>query len=200
MRRDPHDPAAAVMVASILDAAERVLEANGRAGLTTNRVSEKAGVSIGSLYQYFPNKEAIAAGLFERYLQIYVKIFLDTMSAPGTYADAVERLIRAMIVTYFKQPQIHRYLYEMRDDADMHGRIRESLDLCVQAISNMLRAGGLDEPRATGIGFVLVHACDGVCTAAYQRGVTETDSLAEPFITMVRGYLEKLGVGDRRIG
>ena len=51
---------------AILEAAARILEAEGLAGVTTNRVAERAGVSIGSLYQYFPAREAILAELVKR--------------------------------------------------------------------------------------------------------------------------------------
>lgn len=54
------------MVEWIVDAAARILAAEGLAGLTTNRVAEVAGISVGSLYQYFPNKDAIVVTLIER--------------------------------------------------------------------------------------------------------------------------------------
>ena len=54
------------MVHAILDAAEKVLEDEGMVVFTTNYVAEVAGVSVGSLYQYFANKESLIAGVFER--------------------------------------------------------------------------------------------------------------------------------------
>ncbi|MEJ1992433.1 MAG: TetR family transcriptional regulator [Maritimibacter sp.] len=52
--------------AAIVEAAARILESAGAAGLTTNHIAERAGVSIGSLYQYFPNKQAVIAALLRR--------------------------------------------------------------------------------------------------------------------------------------
>ncbi len=54
---------------AILQAAAQVFERRGYAAATTNRIAERAGVSIGSLYQYFPNKAAILVALSERHLQ-----------------------------------------------------------------------------------------------------------------------------------
>ena len=54
------DPAA---LPAILEAAARILETGGATGLNTNAIAQRAGVSVGSLYQYFPNKEAILAEL-----------------------------------------------------------------------------------------------------------------------------------------
>lgn len=65
-RKIPRQPRARETVRAILDATAHILGAG--ATLTTNRVAEVAGVSIGSLYQYFPSKEALVAALVERML------------------------------------------------------------------------------------------------------------------------------------
>lgn len=62
----PHQQRAIATVHAILDAGIRVLERDGMAGFNTNRVAETAGVSPGSLYQYFSNKEMIVSGIVER--------------------------------------------------------------------------------------------------------------------------------------
>src|ERR1700744_4997226 len=58
-RKQPKQTRSAQLVADILDAAAQVLAKDGARRFTTARVAERAGVSVGSLYQYFPNKEAI---------------------------------------------------------------------------------------------------------------------------------------------
>lgn len=55
------------MVGRIVDAGERVLIAHGYDGASTNRIADAAGISPGSLYQYFPNKDAVVAAVIERY-------------------------------------------------------------------------------------------------------------------------------------
>jgi AcrR family transcriptional regulator len=62
----PRTEAGAEIIESVLAAAELVIEEDGLARFTTNRVAERAGVSVGSLYQYFPNKEAVLAELARR--------------------------------------------------------------------------------------------------------------------------------------
>lgn len=64
-RRRPQQARARKTVARILTAAQEIVRRKGLAGLTTNHVAVDAGVSIGSLYQYFPNKNAILIALFE---------------------------------------------------------------------------------------------------------------------------------------
>src|SRR5581483_65544 len=65
-RRIPRQTRAAETVSAILDAAAQVLEAGGLAAFTTNAVAERAGVSIGTLYQYFADKQALLRALGER--------------------------------------------------------------------------------------------------------------------------------------
>jgi AcrR family transcriptional regulator len=65
-RRAPLQDRSRQMVEAILEAAARVLRRHSLAGFNTNRVAELAGISIGSLYQYFPNKDALTAALVER--------------------------------------------------------------------------------------------------------------------------------------
>nr|WP_197283066.1 TetR/AcrR family transcriptional regulator [Novosphingobium sp. ST904] len=65
-RKTPRQARSAETVRAILEAAARILETKGFDGYNTNAVAELAGVSIGSLYQYFPGKDALTAGLIQR--------------------------------------------------------------------------------------------------------------------------------------
>jgi AcrR family transcriptional regulator len=65
-RKKPRQARAQTMVALILEAATRVLAEQSLAGFNTNRVAERAGISVGSLYQYFPNKSALMVALIVR--------------------------------------------------------------------------------------------------------------------------------------
>src|SRR6188768_1896869 len=68
-RKRPRQSRSVATVDTIIAATARVLVKQGFDGLTTNAVAEAAGVSIGSLYQYFPNKEALVAALVERHVE-----------------------------------------------------------------------------------------------------------------------------------
>src|SRR5688500_4830294 len=68
-RKAPQQDRSKVTVDAILDAAAELLERRGYVRMTTNSVAKRAGVSVGSLYQYFPSKEALIVGLLGRYTE-----------------------------------------------------------------------------------------------------------------------------------
>src|ERR1017187_3771063 len=82
-RRDPAQERSRQTVDAIVEAAGRLLVEHGRLGVTTNAVAERAGVSIGSLYQYFPNKEAIFAALQERHRDQVMPLIQHTLARPA---------------------------------------------------------------------------------------------------------------------
>jgi len=67
-RRAPVQERSQLTVEAILDTVIKLLKRRGASSITTNRIAEAAGVSIGSLYQYFPNKRAIFVALHERHI------------------------------------------------------------------------------------------------------------------------------------
>lgn len=73
----PRQPRSVEMVHTILNAGMHVIEEEGLAAMTTNRVAERAGVSVGSLYQYFANRDSILAGIIERSLLDITRLMRD---------------------------------------------------------------------------------------------------------------------------
>src|ERR1700750_1576209 len=67
LRKTPSQTRALRTVDTLFEAATRILDSEGEAGFTTNRIAERAGFSIGTLYQYFPSKEAIVVALVRRH-------------------------------------------------------------------------------------------------------------------------------------
>ncbi len=196
MRRDPHDPSAALLVKSVLDAAVQLLVAHGQQGLTTNRVAERAGVSIGSVYEYFPNKEAIIAVLSERYLADYVDVFTSVIRTPGTYGDVAARVVESLVEKYRSQPRIHRHLFEMLGATDMHTRYGQVIDRSVTLVGYLLQAAGVPMDRAANAAFAIVHSANGMCIGLYVREIVDPTEQGRAFVEMIRGHLQRLGVHD----
>jgi AcrR family transcriptional regulator len=108
-RRTPRQRRSRAIVAAIVEAGRRLLEAEGPSALTTNRIAERAGVSIGSLYRYFPNKEAIVSAIYDAETGREVAGLRTAPSWPIEAAPLPEAL--AMIVDY--QLERHRRLWRL---------------------------------------------------------------------------------------
>jgi AcrR family transcriptional regulator len=96
----------------MLDAAVKLLRRGGAAAVTTNRIAETAGVSIGSVYQYFPNKHALFAALHERHIRIVdtvVQRRLD-VGADSSLESLVDSLLEGMIEAHAADPELFELL------------------------------------------------------------------------------------------
>lgn len=99
LRKKPTTAAGAQITEAVLVAAGQVLEEHGADKLTTNLVAQKAGVSVGSLYQYFPNKDAIMAELarrLERMTEEHIVAALQ-QSEQGSLRETAERIVDIML-------------------------------------------------------------------------------------------------------
>ncbi|MCF7672842.1 TetR/AcrR family transcriptional regulator [Bacillus subtilis] len=103
-----------ITVEAILDATARVLVREGYARTSTNRIATVAGVSIGSLYQYFPNKESLVAALVARHNRKILSLLENTMQecTSEDLNSTMRELVRAMIAAYRVDPELHRILME----------------------------------------------------------------------------------------
>ncbi len=113
-RKAPRQARSKATVDVILEATARVLVRDGYALASTNRIAEAAGVSIGSLYQYFPSKQALVTALRRRHAEHMLAMLLDVGrgAAEACAADAVRILVHAVIAAHMVDPQLHRVLGE----------------------------------------------------------------------------------------
>ena len=161
-RRTPRQPRSEATVEAILDAAFQLLEQGGPRALTTNHIAERAGVSVGTLYQYFRGKQAILGALAQRQAAAardrIARIVID-----GPRISAVRLIVRTLATAFEGSPATRRALLdafaaEAGDEAVMrHHR------LFFEAITGKARFDFDMTPEA---GFVLTHAVIGLLRAA----------------------------------
>lgn len=131
-RRKPRQVRAELTRDRILTAAAHVFSEHGYAAGTTNRIAERARVSIGSLYQYFPNKDAILAELMVRHIDRGSWTQADRLDfSPGSLESVVRALVRDAIDNHRDDPQLLRIMIEegpfsaeLRDTIARHGEQR----------------------------------------------------------------------------
>jgi AcrR family transcriptional regulator len=113
-RKLPQQDRSRITVEAILEATTQILTEEGYDKANTNRIAERAGISIGSLYQYFPNKESLMAALMEQHsneIAALVESKLQNLfDVPPEVA--VPELIRAVIAAHAINPCLHQVLNE----------------------------------------------------------------------------------------
>src|SRR5436190_3384370 len=113
-RKQPLQKRSHETVDAILAATAQVLVRHGYEGASTNRIAEAAGVSVGSLYQYFPSKEAFVLALFERHCEEIARIVERALMAEASAAipDLVRSLVRGLLEAHRASPELHAVLTE----------------------------------------------------------------------------------------
>ena len=139
MRRQPKQLRSRQTVEAVLDAVLKILKRSGIAGVTTNHIAAVAGVSIGSVYQYFPDKRAIFAALHDHHVgemaRLVERTLVDHAAAP--LDELVRALVEALIEAHGSDPELHHALADVPNGADgtrsFQARLRNALRLAISA-------------------------------------------------------------------
>jgi AcrR family transcriptional regulator len=169
-RKKPRQERSAATVDAILDATARVLTTTGYDRASTNRIAMAAGVSVGSLYQYFPSKEALVAGLATRHNAKMSALIHSKLAelARAPLPVAVRAMIDAMFAAHAVDPKLHKVLIE---EVPRIGRLetllareRETEALVAALLES--RKGELRRAHVDAMAFVLVHVVEAVTHAS----------------------------------
>jgi AcrR family transcriptional regulator len=139
LRKTPRQARSCATVATILDAAARVLTAEGLARATTNRIAEVAGISVGSLYQYFPNKLAIVGALQIAHGRAMVE--LTTHIKPAATNLSLEKTVRlltdSILDGHLAIERLHREIVSSGSSALVAGAVRDIREQIVRDVREM---------------------------------------------------------------
>lgn len=108
-RREPKQQRSQQTVEAVLGAVQHVLKRHGAEAITTNRIAEAAGVSIGSLYHYFPDKAAILAALHERHVDEVRHVIERTMAhcAAASFEEFTRELVERLAIVHAENAELH---------------------------------------------------------------------------------------------
>ncbi len=192
------------MVAAIREATARVLVAHGFERTTTNRVAEAAGVSVGSLYQYFPSKDALVAAVAEQHIEEMLALVArgidDTRALP--LAQAARALIELLVAAHAVDPALHRVLAEQVPRtgglgrlADFERQMHRTLVSALAARRAEIAVADLDLAA-----FLLVSAVEAATHSAvlYQPARLRDPAFLDALTDLVVGYLSRPGPDRRR--
>jgi len=167
-RKRPLQRRSRFTVDQILEAAARVFAERGYAGATTNHIAERAGVSIGSVYQYFPNKDAILVALHARHMESASELLGRMMEEALREKQAPEhllrRFVRQVIEMHAGEPALHHVLlYEAPRTAELSAKLHAIEDGMAHAVARMLaERGGISGSHARHAAYLVVHVVENM--------------------------------------
>ncbi len=195
VRKRPRQERSRATVEVILDATAQVLIRAGFDGLTTNTVAEVAGVSIGSVYQYFPNKMALVSALIERHLDsVHAAVFFELARVRDLpLAAAVRAMIELMLRARAVNPDIHRVLIEQVPRTGRMARVRDLDKVMHVAVTEFLatRRSELVVDDLDMATFLTVATIEAIATRAvlFAPSRLADPNLIDQTAVLVVGYL-----------
>ena len=139
-RKRPKQRRSRVTIETIFEATIKVLLANGLDGITTIQIADRAGVSIGSLYQYFPNKRALLAAVVKRHVGEVVDATIEACKSMHgkTIDDMCATMMAAFVDAKTRRPEVSRALYLPSAAVNADAIVKEESSRCARAVHDML--------------------------------------------------------------
>ncbi len=197
MRKLPTQERAQRTIDMIFEATAQIVESEGEAGLSTNKVARKAGFSVGTLYQYFPTKEAILASMIgvER-RRVMDEILARLRQAVQERADPKQVLrehIRALVLAFGAGTGLKRAMIRLAWRMDRHEQVtqalRESAEHIAVALSQ-LQDPSLRPPTPAMI-FVVTRAVMGTIRSAAleESPLLDTPAFEDELVRLAWGLI-----------
>jgi AcrR family transcriptional regulator len=198
-RKNASQERSRLTVDALLEATARILVREGFDKASTNRIAEVAGVSVGSLYQYFPSKEALVAALIDRHNRQVMQAIQGELAEALKLSmeEAVRRLVSIAVKAHRVDPKLHRALTEQIPRV---GRLEnvEFFNRQYYALFENYLKSRRGELSVTDLGlaaFVCVTSIEALThTAVLHRKMVsaeEVDALIEQGTRLVVGYLTR---------
>jgi AcrR family transcriptional regulator len=186
-------------VAALVEATARILVSEGFDKASTNRIAEVAGVSVGSLYQYFPGKEALVVAVVERHnreiMQVVRGVLAEVAALP--VEKAIRRLVAMAIEAHRVDPELHRVLSEQIPRTERLENV-ETANRQAQALFKAYLESRRDEIAVTDLDlavFICATSIEALAhNAVLHHAALASDAAAEVLIDettrLILGYLQ----------
>jgi AcrR family transcriptional regulator len=199
-RKDAVQARSRATVDALVEATARILVREGFDKASTNRIAEVAGVSVGSLYQYFPGKDALVAAVIERHQQRILRRvrgeLADVLALP--LAPAMRRLVAIAVEAHRVEPRLHRVLAEQIPRVgrleELEGFSRENFRLFRQYLERHRDELRVDDLELAS--FVCVTTIEALTHNAVLHGMgmssdAPLQALIDEAARLVTGYLQR---------
>lgn len=193
-RKKPQQDRSRALVDALLEATARVLQSHGVEGLTTNAIARVAGVSVGSVYQYFPDKQALVAALVERKAE---RDLAEIMAAVGGRPEgeppraALRRGLECLVALHHRDLDLMRALLLLVARVGQYDAVRAIANRGQEALRPLL-AGSLPPERLDVASFLVFHAVEHwVHMAVLERpDLLKTPAFIDEIERLWASYLE----------
>ena len=193
MRKAPRQQRSRVTVDAIVEAATRVLARRGWARFTTNEIAAVAGVSVGSLYQYFPDKLAIAEAIRQRHLDEVLAALNGSdadVDASAPLSRRVERFVDGVIAAHSVDQALHRVLVDEVPLAARSTYPEFEAEYQRRYRALVVESGGPGDGADADIAArMLSSAVEGAVHAAARRGDLDAPAMRTELLRLVLAYL-----------
>lgn len=196
-RKMPQQDRSRETVDALLEATSHVLIKEGYDKTSTNKIALKAGVSIGSLYQYFPNKESLVAELLERHYNEMSDLCREAMARfeNAPLSTMIRETVKAMVALHAVNPKLHQVLQEQ---VPRVGKLKK-LDELHSVVRDMVRdqlERRKDEVRVRDTelaAFLVVETVDSLLHATLEPRKEDwsVESMVEEMTDLLLSYLAK---------
>jgi AcrR family transcriptional regulator len=193
-RKLPRQSRAKATVAAILDAAARILVKDGYEGASVNRIAEVAGVSIGSLYQYYPSREALVAAVVARHNQRMIAVFQQELTALAhlPIRQAVRGLVVRAIEALTVELELHRVIEDQVPKTGILQRTHEFYEVLAFILGGYLEFHR-SEVRPVDIQLAVAILVPSVEAAINGLALVGKDlkstAIVDELVALVEGYL-----------
>lgn len=193
-RKKPSQERSRETVDVILEAAARVLAHHGYARATTNRIAQAAGVSVGSLYEYFPNKDAILVAIAERQLQQMKDAVVASLDGPGPIENVLRRFVEASVAAHEPHRDLHRVVFsEAPHPAEFHACVLQMEETLAHTLRDVLRRETQDaiaDPDT--VAHLVVQTVEALSHRYVDHGIHDLDRtrFVDEAVSLVGSYVE----------
>ena len=193
-RKTPVQARATVTVEAIFEATIQVLLSHGADRLTTTRVADRAGVSVGTLYQYFPNKQALLFAIFEAHMEnVTGKVEAACLRAHRKpLAEMIQQVVEAFVDAKMERSDISAALYRVAAEVDGPAVVKRSMQRSRKAIEAMLHTAPDVELLADRFAIdMMLAAISGVMRSALESGGSPATirKLKEHLVLLCQAYM-----------
>lgn len=193
LRKSPAQARAVATFEAIVDAAAHILGEGGATALTTNKIAERAGASIGSVYQYFPNKQAIVRALLERQIRRAESLRPDVLDDIDAAASDV---VRAAVDWWFDvhtiEPALARELRSLAADALPNAELHRLSQLRRERLRGTVGRLLSDKARIDNAAFVFDVCLSALSNEALRRqpDLLSSESFRSEVTMLLTRYLK----------